>query len=311
MGRKPIQKRPRAVASAKVEATAKLAASAKYEVKKSITEVIPPDVTRAKAGAWLTLISPITQWAGLKGDQLAHKRDLLRIQQEEALYEIAKSARHKIEASNLTPQAVPNKFLVPFLERASLEEPDSELIELWSSLLASAATEYDPHYIHFANLISQMSARQAGLFTEVVYTDEAHELELALDSLQAEFLIDFIQAHLKYHHSHLSPAPTHIDEMWAMLEETLNEVGLAVEHVELEDDVEETNANDEHRSGPIDGSAYRDEYKTDFAILDAIRLLKYVDTGFFIVGDRWKIKVLCFYVTALGQEFAKACGIVR
>jgi hypothetical protein len=41
---------------------AELVAKATYQRKHSTTEVVPPDVTRAKAGAWLDLISPITEW---------------------------------------------------------------------------------------------------------------------------------------------------------------------------------------------------------------------------------------------------------
>lgn len=64
-----------------IKGTAKAEAIAKavFERKKSITEVIPPDVTRAKAGRWLDLISPITEWAGLKGDALRFRRAQLRI----------------------------------------------------------------------------------------------------------------------------------------------------------------------------------------------------------------------------------------
>jgi hypothetical protein len=51
-------------AAANFEAVAK----ATYTRKRTITEVIPPDVTRAKASDWLDLISPLTEWAGLKGD---------------------------------------------------------------------------------------------------------------------------------------------------------------------------------------------------------------------------------------------------
>jgi hypothetical protein len=123
--------------SAKAEATAKVAAIAKYEVKKQITEVIPEDVTRAKASAWLTLLSPITHWAGLKGDQLAHKRHLLRIQQEETLAEIAQRAMPRIKALGKPITPVPAKFLVPFLEKASLEEPDSRLNNIRQGLRRS------------------------------------------------------------------------------------------------------------------------------------------------------------------------------
>jgi hypothetical protein len=75
-------------AAVKAEATAKLA----IERKKLTTEVIPPDVTRAKACAWLTLFSPLTEWAGLSGDRLRHRREMLRIQNEEVLAEIVKES---------------------------------------------------------------------------------------------------------------------------------------------------------------------------------------------------------------------------
>jgi len=141
-------------------ATAEFAAGAKYEVKKKITAHVPEDVTRAKANAWLTLISPITQWAGLRGDQLAHKRELLRIQQEETLAEIAERAASRIAALKRPIAPVPIKFLVPFLEKASLEEPDSRLIDMWSNFLVSVAESYNPHFVYFVTIISQLSATQ-------------------------------------------------------------------------------------------------------------------------------------------------------
>jgi hypothetical protein len=70
MGKKKRSRIGNVSATAKVEATAR----ASYQHKKTVTEIIPPDVTRAKADAWLTLILPITEWAGLRGDQLRHKR---------------------------------------------------------------------------------------------------------------------------------------------------------------------------------------------------------------------------------------------
>ena len=66
------RKRSKAVA-AKIKAVAKATAEAKveYSRKTNITAVVPEDVTLANAGAWLDLISPITQWAGLRDH--AHK----------------------------------------------------------------------------------------------------------------------------------------------------------------------------------------------------------------------------------------------
>src|ERR1041385_1985766 len=121
-----MKKQPRAVtasANAKIEATAK----ASFEHKKSVTQVIPPDVTRARAVRWLDLISPITEWAGLNGDALRYRRDQLRIQQEAALEILAKSIREKMRGRKIV-HPIPPKILVPGLEAASLEDSDSPLV---------------------------------------------------------------------------------------------------------------------------------------------------------------------------------------
>ena len=108
-------------ATASLGASAKVAATAKYEFRKNVKQVIPEDVTRAKAGAWLTLISPLTQWAGLKGDQLAHKRELLRLQREDTLAEIARRVDRRLKELPPQERPIPTKFLVPYLEKASLK----------------------------------------------------------------------------------------------------------------------------------------------------------------------------------------------
>src|SRR5580704_17210450 len=120
-------------ATAKVEAVAK----ATYQRKKTTTEVVPPDVTRAKAGAWLTLLSPITEWAGLKGDALKFRRRLLRIQQEETLLRIAQSVRAKLADAHIS-RPIPRKILVPALEKPSLEDAtDDVMVDRWANLLSS------------------------------------------------------------------------------------------------------------------------------------------------------------------------------
>jgi hypothetical protein len=120
--------------SAKAEVSAKVA----YSRTRKTTEVIPPDVTRAKAGAWLELLSPITQWAGLKGDEMAYRRASLRIQQEAALENLAVQVREKLGVRQIK-QIIPPKLLIPTLEAVSLEDPQSPLIAWWANLLVSGA----------------------------------------------------------------------------------------------------------------------------------------------------------------------------
>jgi hypothetical protein len=155
----------RAEAVAKIEATAR----ATYQRKKTTTEVIPPDVTRAKTGAWLALVSPLTEWAGLRGDQLRHKRDLLRIQQDAALSRIARQARQTLQNERqqvVTP--VPTKFLVSFLEKGSLEDPDSDLCDRWSDLLVSAATAYDPSMVRFSGVLAEIGSGEVALLERMI-----------------------------------------------------------------------------------------------------------------------------------------------
>jgi hypothetical protein len=141
-------------ASVKVAAIAK----ASYSRNRTTAEIIPPDVTRAKARAWLDLVSPLTEWAGLKGDQLRLRREQLRLQREDILGEIVSRARERIGNLENVKKPIPNKFIVPFLENASLEEPDSSLVDMWANLLVSAAQNFSSHHTHFVSIISQLSA---------------------------------------------------------------------------------------------------------------------------------------------------------
>jgi hypothetical protein len=153
----------------KIAATAKLEASAKvgYQRKKTIIEVVPEDVSRAKSKAWLDLISPITEWAGLKGDQLRHKRNLLRIQQEETLVRVAKQVRKNLLGIQIV-HPVAAKILVPALENASLESPsDDEMINKWAQLLSSSAAGHNVHP-RFVRILSELEGRQAKALESLV-----------------------------------------------------------------------------------------------------------------------------------------------
>jgi hypothetical protein len=166
-----------ATPTAKVEAVAKASATYARSHRTTVKEVVPPDVTRAKASAWLDLISPLTQWAGLKGDALQHKRDILRLHQEVTLTKMAILARQRLPKDLTTLSPIPYKFIVPFLEQASLEEPDSVLVDLWANLLVSASEEFDSCYIHFVSIIARLSASQGEILKEMVRTTSLNEFE--------------------------------------------------------------------------------------------------------------------------------------
>ena len=298
--------------SAEMGASARLSASASYQVHKEVTQVIPDDVTRAKASAWLTLISPLTEWAGLKADEIAHKRDLLRLFREETLTAIAKRVHAKI-GGQATIQPVPPKFLVPFLEKASLDDADSELVDLWANLLLSAAENYEPHYPFFINLISQLSGREAVLFQKLIRTKSARDVDKVLwKDLTIEYLGDrFIQVHIDYAYRGRQPGlqnrPGSLKKCVRMLQGLFDKPGIVVEQIECTDN----HTNESYFDVP-DYSIYGedDENEMGLHILDAIDLIHYVDSGDINLDDRFTVKVLLYHLTPLGYRFAKACKIV-
>ncbi len=295
-------KRVVGVPATTVQATAEISASARYEVQKKITEHVPVDVTRAKASAWLTLLSPITQWAGLKGDQLAHKRELLRIQQEETLTAILHRAAPRLAKLELPIKPVPVKFLVPFLENASLEEPNSRLVDMWANLLVSSAENYDPTYVHYVSIISQMSSAQARVFEAIIGPRGPGSVEVSLDMIEFNILSDYIQT---YFDEPSKKPPTTLNRAWTRLRGLFNIEGMVIKHLE----VGKKDDRQDFISGCPSYSIYKDAQENDFSILESLRLLCYTDSGFIQVSDKWEVKVMAYYVSALGLAFAKACGV--
>jgi hypothetical protein len=172
-----MAKKKSAKRTAEIRATAKVEAIAKatFQHKKTITEVVPVDVTRAKASRWLDLLSPITEWAGLRGDVLRYRRQQVRIQQESALDELADSVRRKLGAQAVL-HPVPVKVLVPVLEAASLEDAESPLVEWWAELLVTAATA-GPIRPFIVDLMGKIGVEEAKLLEELwdKFSDESEE----------------------------------------------------------------------------------------------------------------------------------------
>ena len=290
----------RANASAKVEAIAK----ASYVRKKTTTEIIPPDVTRARSNAWLDLISPLTEWAGLKGDKLRFQRTQLRLQREDVLTEIVDCARRKIGNVDETAKPIPNKFLVPFLEQASLEDLDSPLIDMWASLLASAAETFSSHHTHFVSIISQLSPRQGAILNSLIGEVSADRWEMARDSVQG------LQGHAvrRTIEKIVLEMPIRTDDLFCdAIGSLFNHVGIELVHASAENlqthEYYEISMN-------VDYSVYNDEEEVDYSILEAVGLIRRVETDFFDVGN-WALSLVYYHLTDLGFYFSAACGIFR
>ena len=92
------------------------------------------------------------------------------MQREEVLYQIARKARERLAAEGIQPMPLPNKFLIPFLEKASLEEEDSELVDRWADLLASASAHPDRRHPRYPQILSEITSREARILRQVART---------------------------------------------------------------------------------------------------------------------------------------------
>ena len=123
-------------------------ASLKAEVK---TEV-PSESSGRFLDAITDIIRPFSESRGLKAD-------MIRLQRERVIAQIAIEAKERVLASGRDIEFVPNKILVPLLEQASLvEEEDSELADSWAGLLASSSMTPSPNHRVFVDILGKLSA---------------------------------------------------------------------------------------------------------------------------------------------------------
>lgn len=100
--------------------------------------------------------SPATETLGALGDAV-------RLARVGMAARITTRAKEIADEHGFTLTAPPLKFLVPFYEKASLEEEDSELHEMWSELLVSTSIEFHSENIIFADILSRLSKREADI----------------------------------------------------------------------------------------------------------------------------------------------------
>ena len=304
MARKKGQK-VTANAIARVEAVAR----ATYQRKKTTTEIIPADVSRAKAGAWLTLLSPITEWAGLKGDALNFQRRLLRIQQEETLLRVARSVREKLAAATVT-RPVPRKILVPALEKASLEDAaDDTMIEQWANLLASAAQDVKVQP-RFVGILEEIAGSQAKCLERIAFNrymdfhfPAAEFEESSLNFAEYNILEDYENAMRE------TLGEGEINKAFDKIVRTFNSPGalLSVAFVDCPDQ-ESSEAYD-----TVAETGVRDD--ANLSILESLGLIRYVVIRFSISQKRgdglYQLSTHYHHLTQLGVEFCEVCSKPR
>lgn len=142
-----------------------IGAKASLEIK---AEVPKESIGRA-LDALVDVIRPFTEARGLRADQI-------RLQRVETTLEIVRIAKQIAELEKLELLPPPTKFIVPFLEQASLEDMDAELHSRWAALLLSASTHYEARHLTFIDIMSRLSSRELLLIEEVCASDELFPL---------------------------------------------------------------------------------------------------------------------------------------
>lgn len=156
--------------------------SAKASLEAKVSTEIPAQSSGRLLDAITDIFRPYSERRGLKADQI-------RLQREDVLIEIAQKAQRRLQIENQQPSPLPNKFLVPFLEKASLEELDSVLIDRWADLLASCSIDPQSAHPRFVQVLSELSGRDAQLLKEIAINciNEMEYPHLSYNDGPAEF----------------------------------------------------------------------------------------------------------------------------
>lgn len=131
-----------------------------------ITIEIPKEEAGRLLSSLTDIIRPFTEKRGLRADQI-------RLQREDVLLEIANKAIARANLESIALHPVPTKLLVPFLEKASLEDLDKDMQDRWAALLLSASQEYQARHLTFVDIMSRLSSEELTLLEEVCFSYKA------------------------------------------------------------------------------------------------------------------------------------------
>ncbi len=130
--------------------------------EKGVNITISERSTERVIDALLDAFSPITHGLGSLGDRIRVYRAVTLIKTLKRAKEIAHDNGYRLELP-------PPKFLIPYLEAASLEEEcDADLQEKWARLLANAGAKPDSLSYYARAVLSELSAEEASLLDRLV-----------------------------------------------------------------------------------------------------------------------------------------------
>jgi hypothetical protein len=284
----------------KVELDVGLSARASLEAK--ISTEIPSQSSGRLVDAITDVFRPFTERRGLKAD-------LIRLQREEVLIEIAKKAYRRLEIENVVPSPIPTKFLVPFLEKASLEDGDSYLIDRWADLLVSCSITPEAARPRFVQILSELGAAEAQLLRNIALykSDNVRDLKNQLDRYTFSGLPD------NYRRTFASMKLVNDDPELRCKELACKMMCLIAGPGSSVMDIAVIVQRDDSSLIPFDmsysqqpASVRQDNNKFYIELLCSLHLLNQYNVEV-TRSDFWRIDILYVMLTPLGLEFLQSC----
>lgn len=121
---------------------------------------VPEKVVSEQSRNITKLLSPFTEVMAFIGDHV-------RLARIDVLANTLEKAKIIADEHEIEIQALPNKFLLPFVEKASYEDVNSEMTDRWASLLVSGSENPDEAHPAFTDILSQIGPREAKLLRNI------------------------------------------------------------------------------------------------------------------------------------------------
>lgn len=122
--------------------------------KAQINIDVPKDVVRDGLNFFQRVLGPVAEASDFISDKIRFRR------WHSAMLAISRAA-DICQIEGIEPKRIPIKFLWPFIEKVSLEETDSPIIEKWARLLARASLDFDPILHSYSDILSRINSIQA------------------------------------------------------------------------------------------------------------------------------------------------------
>lgn len=265
---------------------AKLPLEARLEVtvgKKSVDKLID---------AVVDTFSPASEFAGMLGDAV-------RLGRVEMAAHVTRRAKEIADENGLVLKAPPLKFLVPFYEKASLEDKDRdpELTEMWSNLLVSASLGHLANHSRFSAILSEIDKRHVDILNLIVLHGDS------IENFEKEHVIDRL-----YGLSSLEVADDlrmgleveDVEDAFARIEEMFNRKGIII-RLAVVCDI----SGDPYYDA--DDYGYKDDDQTIYEALRSLGLIDVISTSF-VRGHNFDSLISFYYITLFGLEFWTSCN---